>query len=461
MTTYNSDNNLLFDFESLSEAGIALSSKQIDRAIELSDRVIDPERQWQTYLNALALFGFETWLQSRDSSLTINSDNCSVKQPSYASFIDGVFNLEVGEFKVCLLTTGVAIDEFITVSRAVIDLPEYAAHFYVLVNVIEEQEEASVDSFIRYDEIRERKGAANLIPDADWTYELPLTWFNPEPNDLLLYLRCLEPSAIALPTTATATINIQRELESLRPQLKSRETDLHEVLTWEQATPILSNPNLLAWLYELKTTQPSARDALASLGDLRSRSLRDRASATISEVTQRVINVKSWLSDELDELAQNLAWMLLPAPAFAPSAFRDLQVINRESPVAEFEAIVAQLRNSGEDIPDDARGAYQDFELINHGLRLFAVTWAMEETEGVLEWNLLLILGAQPHNYLPQGLRLELREGDTVLDEKVVPEDTEDSYIYTRVIGELEEQFTISIVLVNGESITFPDFAFD
>ncbi|MDJ0899517.1 MAG: DUF1822 family protein [Xenococcus sp. MO_188.B8] len=452
MTTYNSDNNLLFDFESLSEAGIALSSKQIDRAIELSDRVIDPERQWQTYLNALALFGFETWLQSRDN-LSINSDNCSVKQPSYASFIDGVFNLKVGKFKVCLLTKGVAIDEFITVPRAVIDLPEYTAHFYVLVNVIEEQEEVNLDSFIRHDEIIKHKRLGNLIPDADWTYELPLTWFNPETDDLLLYLRCLEPSALALPTTATATINIQRELESLLPQLQSRETALHEVLTWEQATPILSNPNLLAWLYELKTTQPSARDALTSL--------RDRASATISEVTQRVINVKSWLSDELDELAQNLAWMLLPAPAFAPSAFRDLQVINRESPVAEFEAIVAQLRNSGEDIPDDARGAYQDFELITHGLRLFAVTWAIEETEGVLEWNLLLILGAQPNNYLPQGLRLELREGNTVLDEKVVPEDTEDSYIYTRVIGELEEQFTISIVLANGESITFPDFAFD
>ncbi len=452
MTTYNSDKNLLLDFESLSEAGIALSSKQIDRAIELSDRVIDPKRQWQTYLNALALFGFEDWLQSRDNSLSINSDNCSVKHPSYASFIDGVFNLEVGEFKVCLLTKGVAIDEFLTVSRAVIDLPEYAAHFYVLVNVIEEQEEVSVDSFIRYDEIIELKRAANLIPDADWTYELPLAWFNPEPNDLLLYLRCLEPNAIALPTTATAATNIQSELESLLPQLQSTETALHEILTWEQIIPILSNPNLLAWLYELQTTQPSTRDALTSL--------RDRASATISEVNQRVINVKSWLSDELDELAQNLAWMLLPAPAFAPSAFRDLQVINRESPVEEFEAIVTQLRNSGEDIPVDARGACQDFELITHGLRLFAITWAIEETEGVPEWNLMLILGAQPNNYLPQGLRLELREGDTVLDEKVVPEDTDDSYIYTRVIGELNEQFTVRIILTNGESITFPNFAF-
>ena len=453
MTNYNIEtNNLLLDFESFSEAGIELSPEQIDRAVELSDRIPNSERQWQAYLNALALFGFETWLQSRDRSLIINSDNCSVKQPSYASYIDGVFNLTVGEYKVCLLTNGVAIDEFISVERAVIDLPEYTAHFYVLVDVVEEQSEVSINSFIRYDEIIQRKQATNLSADADWTYELPLAWFNSEPDDLLLYLRCLEPSIITLPTTVTAANNIQSQLESLLPQLQTSETALHEVLTWEQAAPILSNPNLLAWLYELQTSQPSARDALASL--------RDRASATISEVTQRVINVKSWLSDELDELAQNLAWTLLPAPAFAPSAFRDLEVINRESPAEEFEAIITQLRNSGEDIPVDARGACQDFNLATHALRLFAVTWAIEEIEGVPEWNLLLILGAQPDNYLPQGLKLELREGDTILDEKIVPEDTDNSYIYTRVIGELNEQFTVSILLANGETITFPHFAF-
>ena len=48
-----------------------------------------------------------------------------------------------------------------------------------------------------------------------------------------------------------------------------------------------------------------------------------------------------------------------------------------------------------------------------------------------------------------------------LLDEKVVPEDTDDSYIYTRVIGELNEQFTVKIILINGETITFPNFAFD
>ncbi|MEM8831825.1 MAG: DUF1822 family protein [Cyanobacteria bacterium P01_G01_bin.19] len=450
MTNYNIDSNLLLDFESFSETGIELTPEQVDRAVELSDRLEDSERQWRTYLNCLALFGFTTWLESRESSFSIDDANCSVYQPHYANYIDGVFNLIVGEYKICLLTNGVTIDELVTVDRALIDLPEYAAHFYVSINVVEEQQEVSIGSFISHNEILTHKQTANLTADTDWTYELPLAWFNREADDLLLQLRCLEPNAIILP--ATASNNIQSQLEPLIPQLQSGNA-LHQILTWEQGAVILSNPNLLSWLDELQTNRLNVRNALASL--------RANFSTTMAEVTQQAINVKAWLSDELDELAQNLAWTLLPAPAFAPTGLRDLQVINRESPAEEFEAIVSQLRDSGEDIPPEARGACQDFYVANHEMRLFAVTWAIEETPETPEWTLLLVLGAKPNNYLPQGLKLELKQDDTLLDERVVPEDTADSYLYTQVIGELDEQFTVNVRLNNGETFVFPNFAFN
>ena len=451
MTNYSSDNNLLLDFDSFAPAGIALTSAQIERAIELSEPIDDPERQWQTYLNALALFGFETWLGERDGSLAIASDECSVKQPQYASFIDGVFNLRVGEYKICLLTNGVAIDEIVTVDRAVIDLPAYAAHFYVLLNVVEEQQEVNLDSFIGYDELRRHKQATNLTADTDWTYDLPLTWFSSETDDLLLYLRCLEPNAIALPNLSPSNIDLQTRLESLLPQLQSTES-LQEVLTWEEAAPILSNPNLLAWLYQLKTSNTSTSDALAAL--------RTSLASTVENITQTAINVKAWLSDELDRVARNLAWTLLPPPAIAPIGLRDLQAVNRESPAEEFAAIVSQLRASGEDIPTNARGACQDFTLASYGLRLFAVTWEVAETE-VPEWSLLLVLGARLGSYLPQGLKLQVSEGETLLDEKVVAQDTDDSYVYTQVIGELNEQFTVEITTADGNSMTLPNFVFD
>ena len=449
MTNYNIDSNLLLDFESFSETGIELTSEQVDRALELSDRLEDPQRQWQTYLNSLAWFGFKTWLESRDS-FSIDDTYCSVSQPYLANYIDGVFNLTVSGYKICLLTNGVAIDELVTVDRAVIDLPEYAAHFYVVVEVVEELQEVRIDRFIARDEILARLQNADLTANADWTYELPTTWFNPEVDELLLQLRCLEPNPITL--TATAAEDIQNQLESLIPQLQSG-NPLHQILTWEQGAAILSNLDLLSWLYELQSDRLSVSNALAAL--------QTRLGTAVAEVTQRAINVRSWLSNELDELAQNLAWTLLPAPAFAPSGLRDLQAVNRESPAEEFAAIVTQLRDSGEDIPPEARGACQDLHLANHELRLFVVTWASEETLGTPEWNLLLVLGALPNNYLPQGLKLKLKQNDTLLDERVVAEDTADSYLYTQVIGELDEQFTINVKLSNGETVTFPNFAFE
>lgn len=448
MTNHIDKSNFISDFEPFSEAGIELSSAQIDRAVELSDRIIDHERQWQTYLNSLALFGFETWLEERDSTLALDCHNCSVMQPSYASYIDGVFNLNVGEYKLCLLTNGVAIDEVVSVDRALIELPEYVAHFYVLVDVIEEQAEVKVDRFINYKEIVRQKQTANLTADADWIYEIPLAWFNSQPDDLLLYLRCLEPN-ITLPAKVTRTDNIQSQLESLIPQLQSGETALSQILTWSQAAFILSDRHLLHWLYELQTTKPAVTDSLVAL--------RNIVSTTASEDTQTVINVKAWLSDKLDELAQ-LSWTLLPPP-LAASGLRDLKPIDRRSIAEEFTAIITQLRNSGEDIPEDARGACQDFNLDSHRLRLFAVTW--DVAESIPEWTLLLILGAQPDSYLPQGLKLAMKEGDTVLDARSVAEDTDDSYIYTQVIGELDEQFTVSILLENGAAFTFPNFVFD
>ena len=288
MTNYNIESsNLLLDFESFSATGIELSAAQINRAIELSDRIINPERQWQTYLNSLALFGFKTWLAERDSSLILNCNHCSVEQPQYANYLDGVFNLTVGEYKICLLTNGVAIDEVISIDRPLIELPEYVAHFYVLVNVVEEQAEVTIDRFISYDELVQHQQAANLAPDTDWTYAVPLAWFNSQPDDLLLCLRCLEPPTITLPTRVASTPELIRQLEPLLPQLQSPTATLPQILTWQQAASILSNANLLSWLYELQTTQPALTNSLSSL--------RDALATAMAEISQTANKRSAWL----------------------------------------------------------------------------------------------------------------------------------------------------------------------
>ncbi|MDJ0531939.1 MAG: DUF1822 family protein [Xenococcaceae cyanobacterium MO_207.B15] len=450
---FDNSDNLLLDFETASSSSaISFEESQIQQAAAISSHIIAPENQWLTYLQALAWLGFESWLQARDSKLSLNSVNCSLTQPSYANFIPGVFNLEVNQFKVCLLTPGVMLDEVLTIPRAILDLPEYIAHFYVLVAVDEEREEATVTSFIPYDELKQRQQSVNLQPDSDWNYELPMAWLNPEPDKLLLYLRCLEPSAIVLPTVTgrlTNIANLQTELESLIPLLESEATSLQEILTWEQAIPILTSSALLDWLYHLKTTA-AAKDSNLS-------PLRESLSATLNQLTKRAINVGAWLQNELDEISQSLAWSLLPTPALATSAFRDLKAIDRESPTEELATIITQLRDSGIDIPPEASSAYQDFTLGETGLRLFALAWELTALVEVPEWKLLIVLGAQPGQQLPQGLKLILQEQQTILDEKLV-ETVEDSYLYTLVIGTLEEEFILKFILPTGETLALPPF---
>ena len=191
------------EFEQLPPEAISLSQSQINRAVELSTQVKDESLQWQTYLNVLSLSAFESWLESRSSSFNINLEECTVLQTRFANLIPTVANLKVDEYKVCLITTGSFIDEQVDISRIVVDLPEYIPHFYVLVEVIEEEEKAVIQGFLSYNELSSRQQSINLKPDSDWNYEIPLTWFCHESDRLLLYLNCLEPEAISLPAIAT------------------------------------------------------------------------------------------------------------------------------------------------------------------------------------------------------------------------------------------------------------------
>ncbi|MEO1669306.1 MAG: hypothetical protein AAFR77_00755 [Cyanobacteria bacterium J06631_2] len=44
---------------------------------------------------------------------------------------------------------------------------------------------------------------------------------------------------------------------------------------------------------------------------------------------------------------------------------------------------------------------------------------------------------------------------------KTSDRNTLDSYLYTQVIGELNEQFTVKVVLRDGTTFIFPDFVFN
>jgi len=423
---------MLLDFIAFPPETVTLEPSDINQALQLSLQSENETQQWQIYLNTLSLLGFEQWLTDQMPEIQINHENCSLYSLSQAQIIESVCNLTINHFKLCIITVGSLSDQVISLSRIALEIPEFTAHFYVVVEVQEELEQVQVKGFIRYDQLIEQCQSSQLQPEADWSYPLPLAWFDSNLHYLLLHLRCLEPSAIALPAHSSALLlRVSAKLEQLLPELRSLPGKLSDVLTWEQALVLFTHPELFQGLN------------LASEPTVTSNAL---------------LNVGVWLRDQLDELAQELSWVLLPA--FSDNRLRLNPAPAMRSPIEELDDILIQLERTGADISTQARGAYQNLQLGDTALRLYVVTWPLLSTENVPEWKLLLILGAPSGNSLPHGTTLQVSDNTSVLVECRRDQNTDAPYLYARVAGTWEETFSITISLLDGTAIILPPFAF-
>lgn len=419
--------NSQYEWDTLQSDIITLSTAQINQAIELSDPILNENQQWQAYLNALALSSFEQWLCDRAPELSLNKNQSSVFQPHYAGLIKAICNLKVGDFQICLLPVATVIDKTITLPRIVAELPEYRAHLYVIISIIEELEQASIVSFLPYSQLIEKIQASSLKVQSNWNYQIPMDWFNTNYDDLLLCLRCLEAEPIpyqkSVVTNSNLVSKVREKLERYQEQLQSSERELWQVFTWEEAKILFVHPEVF--------NQPQVN-------------------------ANSPVNVAVWLQDKLDEVARSLSWVLLPNFNIEQLNFATAM----RSPVEELDDILTQLGRDGTVIPQQARGAFQNLTLGKTSLRLYAVTWAMLSPENVPEWQLLLVLGSPKGTSIPPGTRLQICDDTGILGELVRRQDIDPAYLYARVAGTWEESFFITISISTGETITLPPFTF-
>ena len=415
-----------------------LEPEHFDRAAQLSDRITGEMYQWQCYLNVLALLGFVQWLGERISDLTIDWHHCSVLQPQYANLIEAVCNLKVSEFNLCLIATDNSDEELVSVPKAAIDLPEFVAHFYVIVEVHEEQEQAIVRGILRYDQLKHYRQSVNLHIQPDWSYQLPLSLFDTEPHHLLFYLRFLEPKSIALPVVAVhdsiQSYLTQAEVETLLSNLQSPHHRLWQSLTWEQGAIILSCPELLDLLYQWQTrTRETA-------------SLSIRIKEVVTLLTTKAVNAARWLEGEIDEVATSLGlFFTAPAPVFLT--------------LPQFEAAIAQLKQQGIDIPLQSGRTYQDINLDGSMLRLCALTWSNPSGLSAPRWSLLLILGTQMGEPLPDELKLQVSNLSGILREAM--SDLDDQFLFAHIEGDWGEKFVVTIVTQDCSALTLPPYTFE
>lgn len=167
-------------------------------------------------------------------------------------------------------------------------------------------------------------------------------------------------------------------------------------------------------------------------------------------ITTGVINVGKWLQGELDTIAEQLAWELLP-PLTTAQGFRPVK--------EEIEDIVAELASQGIELPPRARGACKEIAIAGFPCRLYAWTWSLM-TNNVPEWSLFLILGPTPGETMPLGIELTVSDQHTILSRSSLTQETAITYLYAQVIGYWQEQFVVNISLPNGSTISLPPFGF-
>jgi hypothetical protein len=210
------------EFRMLLPEVIWLETDHFAQATALSHDFADETLQWQNYLNALALLGFNQWLSEKMPEQVSSLAHLSTAQLAN-NFVAGVCQLQIGEFKFCLIAAEHILDEVVEVPRSVIVDPELAAHFYVVQEVCLEEEQVMIRGFLRHDQLTHYLQVNNL-PLLDDCHQIPLSCFDPEPDHLLSYCRYLEAISIPLPLplaeVVTATpVKLTESLQNTRTLL--------------------------------------------------------------------------------------------------------------------------------------------------------------------------------------------------------------------------------------------------
>lgn len=200
---WSQNNNSSLEFESLPDDIIVpLSLNEINQAIENTERIGDNSQEWELYLYNLALTGFKKWVREEIEDLTITNEECTVVKNTNTNVIDVIANLQVNYISFALLVTNSLFDENILVSKQVIERYEHNVRFYVLIEVLEEEELVIINNFIPFDDLVKKieqnksetiREELLLDKNRDEEYhQISIYWFTKTAYTLVLYLQSLK-----------------------------------------------------------------------------------------------------------------------------------------------------------------------------------------------------------------------------------------------------------------------------
>lgn len=240
---------------------VFLTPSQINNALTLSQRVADPNKRWAVYLNGLALAGLRQWLTTHTVNFSLDETRCVILEPTIADGTSAVCHLQAKGFRLCLIATEPKQGDFL-LPQTVVNHSDFAAHFYLPITVYEEQSAIALQGFIQQDDLIQHHAIETLTSSAGNTYPLPKQWLNPDLDCLLLYLNCLDPHRISLPSSQTLVRRVHQLL--MQPVVNTAQWFQAELQT--QLEPIAQTLN---WVIIPPKTFASAMRELPTQTDWR------------------------------------------------------------------------------------------------------------------------------------------------------------------------------------------------
>lgn len=420
MSNFSISTKELLHNDTISEI-IYLEPEHFERAVEISSKIINENYRWKTYVSVLALCSFEEWLKSQVNDLLISADYSSL-QHQYTTESTTLSYLQVGDFFVCLIVSETVASATIFIPKNAIDSPELVPHFYVVIEVLEEQEEVIIQGCLRYDKLINYH--LTLIDD---NYQLPLYLFNTEINHLLLALRLLSPTAII-------------------PKIEN--SNITKLNTW------LQNTFEKTWLAieDLLDTALLRRSIVWQQAFYRSDE--DNAKLRSSTSEKEIQELLNQIANNTNEFQLQKAVKRLGVIATGNHK-AILTLINLLETTQDDETLWTIVESLWQMAPGVASAGVRRVKLIDLGMqvagRTIALAVAILKKSNQQFGVLLRVYPTHDELYVPVKLKLILLDNGEILHEVIAR--IADNYIQLKLSGNKGETFSVKIMLEEG-SIT-------
>ncbi|MEO1592459.1 MAG: DUF1822 family protein [Cyanobacteria bacterium J06632_22] len=209
-----------------SENMVVLSDSALDWATTVCQPIPNEDEQWHTFLRALAVVGFDQWLN--DGALVLAGSYAQSSPPA-----PGV-NFHLNGQRLCIVAMGSLSDDRLQVPNPTDGGP--APQLYILVEVQEEVGQVQILAGLPAQQLQQ------LPVVSDPWVEIPVSLFTLSPEQILVTLSAMQPETVTAVTPGASSFpsplqRLQTRIINTGQWINSQLDDISEQLAWALLPP--------------------------------------------------------------------------------------------------------------------------------------------------------------------------------------------------------------------------------